>query len=106
MQVRILKTNGRSESAEVATFEGLRKLVGGHVKIVTLNLNDGHPTECAINEDGPMVGLPANPHVSISYDHSAIPDHAIVIGEALPHICGDIVMLPADWGSELVKENA
>ena len=83
----------------VKTFKEIQELVDGYVEAI--RLSDNHPIQCAINEEGQIRNLPANPHVTIEYDNTPLPPNVIVIGERLPYICGNIVALPNDWEAQL-----
>lgn len=101
MQVTVYPTEGASYQQTVKSFKDIQGLVDGYVEIVTIRLSDNHPVPCAINEEGQLFNLPANPHVTIEHDVSPLPPNVIVIGERLPYICGNIVALPADWEAQL-----
>ena len=101
MQVTVYPTEGASYQKTVKTFKEIQELVDGYVEIVTIRLSDNHPIQCAINEEGQIRNLPANPHVTIEYDNTPLPPNVIVIGERLPYICGNIVALPNDWEAQL-----
>ena len=104
MKVRIYKSDGTTEDTTVKSFNDIENLVGGHFDVLTLRLSDNHPIPCAVNEMGQALKLPANPHATITYPNTPIPPNAIILGEPLPHICGDFVALPSDWLAQLDAE--
>lgn len=83
----VFKANGTIiETQDLKSFEQIRSIVGGHVQITHYE-----GAEVAVNEEGMMIGLPANMAFAVASDGHAFLGDVVVLHSSL-----DVSNLPYD----------